>query len=54
MLGSPITYLLRAQFAGLLELIPAIPSYSVEGTSGARFTMFQDLITGQWYRQNWV
>ena len=28
--------------------------YTVELTSGARFTMFQDLITGHWYRQNWV
>jgi len=28
--------------------------YAVEVTSGARFTIFQDLITGQWYRQNWV
>ena len=28
--------------------------YSLEFTSGSRFTVFQDLITGQWYRQNWV
>jgi hypothetical protein len=28
--------------------------YLVEFTSGSRFTVFQDLITGQWYRQNWV
>jgi hypothetical protein len=27
---------------------------SVEFTSGSRFTVFHDLITGQWYRQNWV
>ena len=28
--------------------------YSLEFTSGSRFTVFQDLITGKWYRQNWV
>jgi hypothetical protein len=28
--------------------------YSLEFTSGSRYTVFQDLITGQWYRQNWV
>jgi len=28
--------------------------YSLEFTRGSRFTVFQDLITGQWYRQNWV
>ena len=28
--------------------------YSLELTSGSRFTVFQDLTTGEWYRQNWV
>jgi hypothetical protein len=28
--------------------------YLLEFTSGSRFTVFQDLITGKWYRQNWV
>ena len=28
--------------------------YSLEFTSGLRFSVFQDLITGKWYRQNWV
>jgi hypothetical protein len=28
--------------------------YSLEFTSGSSFTVFQDLITGRWYRQNWV
>jgi hypothetical protein len=28
--------------------------YLLEFTSGKRFTVFQDLITGRWYRQNWV
>jgi len=28
--------------------------YLLEFTTGSRFTVFQDLITGQWYRQNWV
>jgi hypothetical protein len=28
--------------------------YLVEFTSGSRFSVFQDLVTGQWYRQNWV
>ncbi|MGA2108896.1 MAG: hypothetical protein ABSH25_14775 [Syntrophorhabdales bacterium] len=28
--------------------------YDVEFMTGSRFTIFQDLVTGQWYRQNWV
>ena len=28
--------------------------YLLEFTSGSKFTVFQDLITGEWYRQNWV
>lgn len=28
--------------------------YSVEFTSGSRLTIFRDLITGKWYRQNWA
>ena len=27
--------------------------YLLECTSGSRLTVFQDLITGRWYRQNW-
>ena len=28
--------------------------YSLEFTNGSRFTVYQDLIAGKWYRQNWV
>ncbi len=28
--------------------------YSLEFTSGTRFTVFHDLVTNQWFRQNWV
>ena len=28
--------------------------YDVEFMTGSRFTILQDLVTGQWYRQNWV
>ncbi len=28
--------------------------YSLEFSRGSRFTVFQHLITEQWYRQNWV
>ena len=28
--------------------------YLVEFTSGSRLTVFRDLTTGKWYRQNWV
>ena len=28
--------------------------YLLEFTTGSRFTVFQDLITGRWYRQNWM
>jgi hypothetical protein len=28
--------------------------YLLEFTNGARFGVFQDLITRRWYRQNWV
>jgi hypothetical protein len=28
--------------------------FSVEFSNGARMTIFHDLETGQWYRQNWV
>ena len=28
--------------------------HSLEFTTRTRFTVFQDLITRQWYRQNWV
>jgi hypothetical protein len=28
--------------------------YSLELESGARITVFRDLIGGEWYRQNWT
>jgi hypothetical protein len=28
--------------------------YQLELPTGARLTVFQDLITGRWYRQNWA
>jgi hypothetical protein len=28
--------------------------YEIAFASGSRFTVFQDLITGKWYKQNWV
>jgi hypothetical protein len=28
--------------------------YQLEFISGSRFTVFQDLITGRWHRQNWA
>jgi hypothetical protein len=28
--------------------------YLLQFSSGSRITVFQDLITGRWYRQNWV
>jgi hypothetical protein len=28
--------------------------YSLTLESGSRITLFQDLLSGQWYRQNWT
>ena len=28
--------------------------YLVEFTNGSRLTVFRDVLTGKWYRQNWV
>ena len=28
--------------------------YSLELESGSRITLFHDLLSGQWYRQNWT
>ena len=28
--------------------------YLLEFTTSSRFVVFQDLITGQWYRQDWI